>query len=218
MNRNNKDFTIILGSSSERRKMLLSLLFNNLLILKPECEEKIFSSPIKTVIENSKVKIQALIGSKEFIELRNNELKKNKNSSIFVITADTIVFKKNKIYPKPKSKEDAFFILKDLNGKKHSVYSGVCLYNLKKLYFFYEKTDVYFNFFSDNVLKNYIETVEPYDAAGAYKIQGSGAILVKKVKGSITNVIGFPVEKFLKYYNKFICYSNEEVSIVSTTY
>lgn len=209
------DINIILGSSSERRKILFSILFDKFQIIEPNCLEKNFNDPKKTVLENAKLKMNSII---EYLNSQNNINLSLTWSNYFIVTADTIVYKSSKIYPKPKSKDDAFFILKELNGKKHTVYSGVCLFLKNKYYLFHEKTNVYFNFLSDNLLKNYINTVEPYDAAGAYKIQGAGSALVKRVDGSITNVIGFPVEKFLKYYNKFICYSNEEVSIVSTTY
>lgn len=209
------DINIILGSSSERRKMLFSILFDKFQIIEPNCLEKNFNDPKKTVLENAKLKMNSII---EYLNSQNNINLSLTWSNYFIVTADTIVYKNNKIYPKPKSKDDAFFILKELNGKKHTVYSGVCLFFKNKYYLFHEKTNVYFNFLSDNLLKNYINTVEPYDAAGAYKIQGAGSALVKRVDGSITNVIGFPVEKFLKYYNRFICYSKEEVTIVSTTY
>jgi len=185
--------SIILGSSSERRKMLLSLIFNKFEIIKPECEEKVFISPQKTALENAKNKMFAIIPL----------LKETYNT--LIISADTIVYKKSKIFSKPRSKEDAFLMLKELNGRRHSVYSGVSLYFNNKIFLFHEKTDVYFNFFSDNLLKNYVLTNEPLDAAGSYKIQGNGSILIKKIRGSLTNVIGFPVEKFLKYYNRFIC-------------
>ncbi len=211
----NNDIIIILGSSSERRKMLFSILFDKFQIIEPECIEKIFNNPIKTVLGNAKLKMNSII------ENLNSQNKLNLTTDLanyFIVTADTIVYKNRKIFPKPKSKEDALFILNELNGKKHTVYSGVCIFFKNKYFLFHEKTNVYFNFLSDNLLKNYIKTVEPFDAAGAYKIQGAGSILVKRVEGSITNVIGFPVEKFLKYYNRFICYSKEEVTIVSTTY
>jgi len=212
------NINLILGSSSERRKMLFSMLFERFEIIEPSCQEIIFKNPVKTVLENSKLKMLSILKNEDIKKnLYNEDKSLNNNENIF-ITADTIVYRNHKIFPKPKSKEDAFLILKELNGKKHLVYTGVCIYYKNKFIFFYEKTKVYFNFFSDNLLKNYINTLEPLDAAGAYKIQGAGSILIKKVEGSITNVIGFPVEKFLKYYNRFICYSKEEVTIVSTTY
>ncbi len=206
---------IILGSSSERRKMIFSLLFNNYEVIEPNCQEKIYSSSRKTVLENARCKMISILESENYLKKYNYE---NSDYSNLIVTADTIVEKGKKIFPKPSSKEEAFYMLKELNGKKHSVFSGIYICFNKNFYYFYEKTDVYFNFLSDNLLKKYIDTLEPLDAAGSYKIQGNGVILIKKLKGSITNVVGFPVEKFLKYYNRFICYSKEEVSIVSTTY
>lgn len=205
---------IILGSSSERRKIFFSLLFKDFFVIEPTCNEKTFSSVKKTVYENSKNKLFSILKSKDYKD--NFQVAKGKD--VLIVTADTVVYKDKKIYLKPSSPEEAFNILKSLNGQKHSVFSGVSLFFKNKLYYFYDKTDIYFNFLSDNILKNYINTFEPFDAAGAYKIQGSGSLLVKRIKGSISNVAGFPVEKFLKYYNRFICYSKEEVSIVSTTY
>ncbi len=189
--------SIILGSSSERRKMILSFFFEKFDVINPQCNEKIFDNPKITALENAKIKMFSILNT-----IDENIKKKFKT---LIITADTIVYKDGKIYSKPKSKEDSLYMLKELNGKKHSVFTGVYLYFNDKFYFFHEKTDVYFNFFSDNLLKKYIDTNEPLDAAGSYKIQGSGSILTKRINGSLTNVIGFPIEKFLKYYNRFIC-------------
>ncbi len=204
----NKNLQIILGSSSERRKMIFSMVFDSYKILIPLCEEKIFKNPQKTALENAKLKLFSVLQQFDSITEYDSYIDKM-NAPTLIVTADTIVYKNKIIYPKPKDKNDAFSILKELNGEKHSVFSGIylCYINnmTKKFYHFCEKTDVYFNFFSDNVLKNYIDSGEPMDAAGSYKIQGKGSIFVKKVKGSLTNVIGFPIEKFLKYYNRFIC-------------
>ena len=87
-------------------------------------------------------------------------------------------------------------MLKSLSGKKHAVYTGVCLAYKKDGKYRYiaktEKTLVYFNKLSDEWIQEYIAGGSPMDKAGAYGIQDGG--LVKKIKGSYTNVVGFPLE------------------------
>ena len=91
-----------------------------------------------------------------------------------------------------------------LSGKKHAVYTGVCFATVKNGKYKYktavDKTLVYFNELSDEWIRAYIESGSPMDKAGAYGIQDGG--LVKKIKGSYTNVVGFPVELVKKMLKK----------------
>lgn len=126
------------------------------------------------------------------------------NEGKIVIGSDTVVAFRGKVLGKPKDEEDAFRMLKALSGKKHAVYTGVCLAYQKDGVYRYicqtEKTRVYFNRLSDEWIKAYIAGGSPMDKAGAYGIQDGG--LVKKIKGSYTNVVGFPLELVRKMLNK----------------
>ena len=86
-------------------------------------------------------------------------------------------------------------MLRSLSGKTHSVYTGVTIIKGEKTDTFFEKTDVEFYDLSDEEIADYISTGEPMDKAGAYGIQGYGALLVKIISGDFFNVVGLPVGK-----------------------
>jgi septum formation protein len=121
-----------------------------------------------------------------------------------VIGMDTIVSFKGRVLGKPKSKKEAFEMLKSYSGKVNKVYSGVCLIDCKtgRTIKDYEVTKVKFRKISDFEIKKYIATGEPMDKAGAYGIQGLSAIFIEGVKGCHTNVIGFPIHNLYKNLTK----------------
>ena len=113
----------------------------------------------------------------------------------WVIAADTIVLVDNTILGKPGSNDEARDMLKSLSAKTHQVLTGYCVCCEGQKRFFSETvtTEVLFKELTDDEIKWYIHTGEPFDKAGAYAIQGLGSILVKQVNGSYTNVVGLPV-------------------------
>jgi len=113
----------------------------------------------------------------------------------WVIGADTIVVIDDIVLGKPGSGDDARRMLKKLSGKTHQVITGYCVCCKNKNRFFLDtiKTDVMFRDLSDEEIEWYIDTGEPFDKAGAYAIQGLGVLLVKRINGSYTNVVGLPV-------------------------
>lgn len=112
-----------------------------------------------------------------------------------IISADTIVTLDGKLLGKPKDEEDAFKMLKSLSGRKHDVYTGYCLMRERDAFTVCKsvKTEVYFKELDDNLIRRYIATGEPMDKAGAYGIQGKGALLVDKIDGDYFNVVGLPI-------------------------
>lgn len=121
------------------------------------------------------------------------------NKSEYVLAADTVVIIDNKILGKPKDEKDAFNILRTLSGRKHIVITAYSFLNIEKNIKINscDSTEVEFREISDEKIKWYIETKEPMDKAGAYGVQGLGAILVKKINGDFYNVMGFPLSKFV---------------------
>lgn len=117
-----------------------------------------------------------------------------------VIGADTVVVFGGRIIGKPKDEKQAFDILKELSGKTHSVYTGVCVVRGGKEKAFVRKSRVLFFPLTDERINSYIATGSPMDKAGAYGIQDSG--FVKKIRGSYSNVMGLPVEKLRKILKK----------------
>ena len=107
---------------------------------------------------------------------------------------DTIVILRGRILGKPKSPEDAFNMLSDLSGQRHTVCSAVALMNSRgNIKSGYELTDVYFNKVDGEDIRKYIATGGPLDKAGAYGIQEEGRFLVDRIKGNLDNVIGLPM-------------------------
>jgi septum formation protein len=108
-----------------------------------------------------------------------------------------------KLYGKPKDKDDAKTILSELSGKTHEVITGVSFLfidqNTKKLreHLFYDFTEVTFNDIDANLMENYLATGDSLDKAGAYGIQGPGLTFISKINGSYSNVVGFPLDKIV---------------------
>lgn len=179
---------IVLASASPRRRELLEQIgikFDIVVSTEPENEIDRSLSPESYTSELALMKAcnvgKRLIGTKRDASL--------------IIAADTVVYSNGEIVGKPKDKEDAFGILKSLSGKTHEVYTGVCVLRLTDGYAVSKSvgTSVTFKPLSDEMIRTYIETGEPMDKAGAYGIQGRGAVLVKEINGDYFNVVGLPV-------------------------
>ena len=127
-----------------------------------------------------------------------------KNKDSLVIGSDTIVVLENRILGKPKDEKDACQMLRNLSGKTHEVYTGVCIECEKESRTFFCKTDVTFYELSDEEIEKYVSSGEPMDKAGSYGIQGKGTLFVKKINGDYFNVVGFPVSMIKKELNKFL--------------
>ncbi len=110
-----------------------------------------------------------------------------------IITADTMVFLDEKRLGKPKDEAEALKMLTMLAGRKHTVCTGVTVRRGAKICTRAQKTDVYFRPATEKDLRAYIRTGEPMDKAGAYGVQGKGALLVERIDGDFFNVMGLPV-------------------------
>lgn len=115
------------------------------------------------------------------------------------IGADTVVVFNGEILGKPKDIDEAYMYLKMLSGKVHSVFTGLSLIHpfYKKTYIDYCETKVYMRNFNEKEITAYINTNEPMDKAGAYGIQGFGAVLIDKIEGDYFNVVGLPISKLI---------------------
>ncbi len=114
-----------------------------------------------------------------------------------VIGADTLVCLGSVTYGKPASLENAYEMLEQLQGRTHQVVTAVCLLCLRhhRQKLFIESTDVTFRPLDAVKIRRYLTRVNPMDKAGAYGIQEEGDLIVEKVKGSYTNVVGLPLER-----------------------
>ena len=110
-----------------------------------------------------------------------------------VITADTMVFLDGKRLGKPRDEADALRMLSALAGRHHTVCTGVTVRQGQRLLTRAQSTDVYFRPTTERELRAYIAGGEPMDKAGAYGVQGQGALLVERIDGDFFNVMGLPV-------------------------
>jgi septum formation protein len=172
--------TIILASSSPRRKALLQRLNIPFTVESSHVEEKI---PPKIPPEEAVISL-ALQKAKAVASHANEAI---------VIGADTVVSIHNQILGKPKSREEAKNMLKVLSGQTHSVYTGTAIVYGKKERVFYEQTDVTFWKLTDEEIEDYLDSGEPFDKAGAYGIQGLGSVFVKTIHGDFFSVVGLPI-------------------------
>lgn len=128
------------------------------------------------------------------------EVSKRLNEPSIVIAADTVVFQNGKVLEKSKSEEDAFSMLSSLSGNTHKVYSGICLINTydDTVVTDCDCTEVKFSELNPRQIRNYINSGEPMDKAGAYGIQGLGGAFVERIEGCYYNVMGLPLNKLYK--------------------
>jgi septum formation protein len=122
-----------------------------------------------------------------------------------VIGSDTVVVLDDEIIGKPRSVEEASEMLGRLQGRTHTVYTGFALYDIMRgrLSSGYETTDVTMKAMTPDLIRRYIETGEPLDKAGAYGIQGYGAVLISSVRGCYFNVMGLPLSRLMEALYEF---------------
>ena len=181
---------IILASASPRRKEILTLVGLMFDVVVSDCDENIsYVSPEDMVKKLSCRKAENVA-----------EKLKGEKEPHLVIGSDTVVYFQGKILGKPKDKDDAFRMLKELSGQTHVVYTGVTVIDTAsgRIDTFCEATKVEFYPVSDEEIKNYIATGDPLDKAGSYGVQGLGAFLVKRIEGDYFTVVGLPVAHLLQ--------------------
>ena len=177
----------ILASQSPRRLKLLEQLG-----LHPE----VIPSTLPEVYDDS-LSIEENI--KSLAELKAKSVSENIEDGI-IVGADTVVVLDEEVLGKPADPAGAFKILRKLSGKMHRVITAFCVYSTPEERYFtdVETTRVFFKEQSDEEIKRYISTEQPFDKAGAYGIQDKSAVFVKKIEGSYENVMGFPLTLFYK--------------------
>lgn len=121
------------------------------------------------------------------------------------LVADTVVVLEGEILEKPANKEEAVKMLRQLSGKKHTVFTGVCLFDKNHKRSFTGRSEVYFMDLRPNEIDYYIEHYKPYDKAGAYGVQEwLGYTKIEKIDGSYSNIMGLPMELVYKHLFEFI--------------
>ena len=175
---------IILASGSPRRTELLHKVGIPHEIIVSNVDETITGHPKQQVEDLARRKATAVFES----------LPETKDT--IVIAADTMVTIKREVLGKPANANEAFDMLKKLQGQVHEVFTGVAiLAGNGEERIFSEITEVSFHPLSDEIINAYIKTGEPFDKAGAYGIQDKGAALVKFIIGDFYAVMGLPISR-----------------------
>ncbi len=188
-----KNYEIILGSASPRRKELLSEMGISFQV-EIRSGEEIFPetldiNEVAGYLSREKSKLFEITG------IGQNQL---------VITADTIVVVEDKILGKPANTEEAKKILRLLSGKVHRVITGVTLLTRKKSHTFSVSTDVFFKQLSEEEIGYYVTHYQPMDKAGAYGIQEwIGHVAIEGINGSYFNVMGLPTHRLWEELSVF---------------
>ena len=188
---------IILASASPRRRELMAQAGYEFEI-QVSHKEEIYTSETPDEI----VKELALLKAKDIAE-------QNETKHLIVIGADTVVAHKGAILGKPRSKEDAFEMIKGFQGDKHQVYTGVAILSYdaegnETIVNHAVKTDVYVNSMTDEEIWKYIESDNVMDKAGSYGIQSGFAVHIEKIEGDYFNVVGLPISYIYEKLKKLI--------------
>ena len=178
--------SIILASGSPRRKELLLQIGIVPEIIVSHVEEKITSDVPAEVVMS-------------LAEQKAVDVAKNMPEGKVILGSDTVVAVDGKILGKPKSHEEAYEMIRSLVGRSHQVYTGVCI--VKKgaaggkdtVVSFYDETDVQVSGMTEAEIREYADSEEPMDKAGAYAVQGFFARYIEGLRGSYANVMGLPV-------------------------
>ena len=181
---------IVLASGSPRRQELLTRIgIRDFTVRVPQVEEWYPQglTPPEIVSYISREKSQAVPSEEDEI----------------VITADTMVFLDDQRLGKPQDEADALRMLTALQGRRHTVCTGVTVRQGDRVLTESEAPGVIFRPAEESELRAYIATGEPMDKAGSYGVQGKGALLVERLEGDFFNVMGLPVLRLSRMLAQF---------------
>ena len=183
---------IILASQSPRRKELLERMgIQDFETISPNVDESAFHGlPPEELVRRLSAEKAAAVAGKA-------------GEDAIVIAADTVVALEGAVLGKPADELDAFKMLSALSGVRHQVYTGVTVCRGGEKQTAHEVTDVTFRELSEGEIEDYIATGEPMDKAGAYGIQGYGALLIQGISGDYYNVMGLPVCRLSGMLSRF---------------
>ena len=125
------------------------------------------------------------------------------HSNALVLGADTLVALDGEAIGKPRSLRDARNILRRLSNREHEVCTAVCLLADRRMISFHVVSHVRFHSLTDKQIVAYLAKIDPLDKAGAYAAQGHGGEIIRRIRGSYTNVVGLPMAETLRVLAAF---------------
>lgn len=181
---NHQQNALILASGSPRRKQLLEMLRVSFDILVTDADEATEGIPEPSAIVETLARRKATAAAAILT-----------NPHAVIVAADTLVAIDNDVLGKPTDELNALNMLRQLQGRVHEVYSGICAFDTSTGQMRSKSvcTKVHMRSKDDAFLAWYVATGEPMDKAGSYGIQGRGSLLVDRIEGDFYNVVGLPI-------------------------
>ena len=172
---------LILGSTSPRRREILNFFSIPFQQVSPEFDET------QVVFQGDPAAFATEVARRKALCLIDRFPKE------VILTADTIVYRQNRLFMKPESLEEAHAMLRELSGKEHKVYTGVCVVKGKECFTDAEESGVFFHELTEPQIRTYHAHFLPLDKAGGYAIQKGGSLIVKRIEGCYYNIMGLPI-------------------------
>ena len=186
---------IILASKSKVRKEILEKNGISCVVEKSNIDEE----PIKESLLKEGASPEII--SKNLAEIKANKISQKKNDKL-VLGADSVIDLNGKIISKPKNRDDALKILRELNGKTHHLISSVCISkNGDMIWNYTDKASLSMKEMLDEELKIYLSKIkdESLYAYNVYQIEGEGKNLFSKIDGDKNTIMGLPIKKIKEY-------------------
>ena len=190
---------IILASKSKVRKTILEK--NNIkCLVKPS---NVDEDPLKESLIKEGASPEII--SKNLAELKANKVSQKIEQNL-VLGADSVIDLDGELISKPENREEAFTILKKLNGKQHHLISSVCISkNGSMIWNYTDKAKLTMKKMSDSDLKNYLSKISDriLYAYNVYQIEGEGRSLFAEIEGDENTIMGLPIKKIKDYLKKW---------------
>jgi septum formation protein len=170
---------LTLASASPQRRAILAQLGIEFQVVVPDVEELVRRDPRSTVVENALTKARAVEGDP-------------------VLAADTEVVLDDEVFGKPDGEREAEAFLRRLSGRTHEVWGGLALRRGGETTTAHAVTKVRFRSLAERDVAWYLGSGEWRGRAGAYAIQGKGAVLVEAIEGDYWNVVGLPLAELVR--------------------
>jgi len=182
--------SLILASSSPRRRQLLEMLQIPFTVIPAEIDERRIDgeAPERYVVRLAREKAASV---------------SEQHPGALVLGADTTVVVRGELLAKPESAAEAEAMLAKLRGRTHHVMTGVALVCDGRIEDAIDISDVTFRALPDAMIASYVATGEPMDKAGAYAVQGLGAVLIQGIRGDFFSVMGLPLRLVVELLERF---------------
>ncbi len=191
---------IILASKSEVRKKILDQNSIRCEVMPANIDEELIKDSLL------KEKASPEIISKNLAELKANKVSEKKHNHL-VLGADSVIDLKGELISKPKNRNEAFNILKKLNGQKHQLISSVCISkNGSMMWNLTDTSTLTMKQLSSDEIKSYLSKIKDKElyAYGVYQIEADGKSLFSKIEGDEDAIMGLPVKEIKEYLNEKI--------------